>query len=208
MLDKELPGAGWPTGGLTEILPAHEGIGELRLLGPALATLTANSRQVAWIAPPYLPYAPALVAAGIRLSQLLIVRTSHQQDALWAAEQSLRSGACGGVLLWTDTQDLTVLRRLQLAAEQGHALAFLFASPGFHSRTSPAVLRLKLESFQGGLAVHILKRRGMPLHRPVLIPALNGLWRPPLSDCASHALDSASTAATAAGDFPARHAHA
>jgi len=30
-LDAELPGGGWPAGALTEILPAHEGIGELRL---------------------------------------------------------------------------------------------------------------------------------------------------------------------------------
>lgn len=208
LLDKELPGSGWPVGGLTEILPAHEGIGELRLLGPALATLAANSRKLAWIAPPYLPYAPALAAAGILLSQLLIVRASHQQDALWAAEQSLRSGACGGVLLWTDTQDQTILRRLQLAAEHGHALAFLFTSPGLHSRTSPAVLRLRLESSQGGLAVHIIKRRGMPLHRPVLIPAMTTAWRPSLSDGSSHALVSPSTAATPAGDFPPRHAHA
>src|SRR6266581_3067514 len=39
-LDAELPGGGWPAGALTEILPAHEGIGELRLLGPALAGLS------------------------------------------------------------------------------------------------------------------------------------------------------------------------
>src|ERR1700694_4202513 len=39
-LDAELPGRGWPAGALTEILPAHEGIGELRLLGPALAGLS------------------------------------------------------------------------------------------------------------------------------------------------------------------------
>src|SRR6266576_2016146 len=30
-LDAELPGGGWPAGALTEILPAHEGIGEMRL---------------------------------------------------------------------------------------------------------------------------------------------------------------------------------
>jgi len=39
-LDAGLPGGGWPAGALTEILPAHEGIGELRLLGPALAGLS------------------------------------------------------------------------------------------------------------------------------------------------------------------------
>src|SRR6267378_1674310 len=59
-LDAELPGGGWPAGALTEILPAHEGIGELRLLGPALAGLSQRGLRLVWIAPPHLPYAPAL----------------------------------------------------------------------------------------------------------------------------------------------------
>src|SRR5471032_44962 len=57
-LDVELPGGGWPCAALTEILPQHEGIGELRILGPALAQLAAQGKFIAWIAPPYLPYAP------------------------------------------------------------------------------------------------------------------------------------------------------
>lgn len=99
-LDAELPGGGWPAGALTEIFPAHEGIGELRLLGPALAALSARGEPLAWIAPPYLPYAPALAAAGIDPAKLVIVRTASAQDALWAAEQALRSNACGAVLAW------------------------------------------------------------------------------------------------------------
>ncbi len=35
-LDRHLPGGGWPPDALTEILTAHYGIGELRLLMPAL----------------------------------------------------------------------------------------------------------------------------------------------------------------------------
>src|SRR2546430_13734680 len=63
-LDAELPGGGWPAGALTEILLAHEGIGELRLLGPALAGLSRRGLRLVWVAPPHLPYAPALAAAG------------------------------------------------------------------------------------------------------------------------------------------------
>ena len=37
-LDAQLPGGGWPHGALTELLLPHPGIGELRLLAPALAT--------------------------------------------------------------------------------------------------------------------------------------------------------------------------
>src|SRR5262249_5287116 len=125
-LDAELPGGGWPAGALTEILPAHEGIGELRLLGPALARIDL---PLALIAPAHLPYAPALAAAGIDPSKLIIVRAASEKDALWAAEQALRSNACGAVLAWPRRAKYAELRRLQIAAEGVRAVAFLFRPP-------------------------------------------------------------------------------
>ena len=166
-LDAELPGRGWPAGCLTEIMPQHEGIGELRLLGPALARLAAQGRWLAWIAPPHLPYAPALAAAGIDLARLFIVRTQKRQDTLWAMEQALRSNACGAVLAWPERIRYPELRRLQIAAEGSQALALLFRPPAAANESSPAALRLKLETAQGGIAVRILKRRGAVLARPV-----------------------------------------
>src|SRR4051812_7294839 len=99
-LDAQLPGGGWPVGLLTELMPVHVGIGELRLLGPALGSLSASGRKLAWIAPPHLPYAPALAAAGIASENLIVVRTRSEKDTLWAAEQALASNACGAVLAW------------------------------------------------------------------------------------------------------------
>ena len=168
-LDAELPGGGWPTGCLTECLPAHEGIGELRVLGPALAALSRTGKRFAWIAPPHLPYAPALDAAGIALTQILIVRTATARDALWAAEQALASAACGAVLVWPGTAKYAELRRLQLAAEKTRTLAVLFRAPHVASEPSPAVLRLALHTIVGGLAVRILKRRGAVCERPVVV---------------------------------------
>src|SRR2546428_4511369 len=94
-LDAELPGGGWPAGTLTEILPAHEGIGELRLLGPALAALSNRGLRLAWIAPPHLPYAPALAAAGIAIATPVVVRTAPPVETLAAAPQALAPDACG-----------------------------------------------------------------------------------------------------------------
>jgi cell division inhibitor SulA/protein ImuA len=168
-LDAELPGGGWPTGCLTECLPAHEGIGELRILGPALAGLSSAGKRLAWIAPPHLPYAPALDAAGIALARLLIVRTAAARDALWAAEQALASAACGAVLIWPGAVKYTELRRLQLAAEKARALAVLFRASRVAGEASPAVLRLALHTIVGGLAVHILKRRGAVCEQPVVV---------------------------------------
>ena len=69
-LDAVLPGRGWPGSALTEIVLEREGIGELRLTLPALARLQAQGRDVVWIAPPHVPYAPALIAAGLDLARL------------------------------------------------------------------------------------------------------------------------------------------
>ena len=170
-LDAELPGSGWPMGCLTEILPGQEGIGELRLFGPALAGLSAAGRWIAWIAPPHHLYAPALVAAGINLSRLIIARARTGQEALWAVEQALASRACGAVLAWPVAAKYPELRRLQLAAEASRALAVLFRPPKTAGESSPAALRIALGATAGGLAAHILKRRGAPLNRPVLLPA-------------------------------------
>jgi hypothetical protein len=168
-LDAELPGGGWPTGCLIELLPAHEGIGELRILGPALAALSRAGRRLAWIAPPHTPYAPALDAAGIALTQLLIVRTAAVCDALWTAEQTFASAACGAVLVWPGTAKYAELRSLQLAAGKTRALAVLFRAPRAASEASPAVLRLALHTVVGGLAVRILKRRGAVCEQPVVV---------------------------------------
>ena len=101
-LDRELPGGGWPSGVLTELLVRRAGIGELQLVLPALAALSWAGKRIVWLAPPYLPYAPALAAAGIDLAQLALVRAPGRRDAraaerrntLWAAEQVLRSASC------------------------------------------------------------------------------------------------------------------
>ena len=205
-LDAELPGGGWPVGALTEILPAHEGIGELRLLGPSLASLAQRGAQLAWISPPYPPYPPALAAAGIELGKLLIVRTAAPKDTLWAIEQALRSNACGAVLGWLPkTTQYADLRRLQLAAEGGRAAAFLFRSGDAVGNSSPAALRIALSTAGGGLAIRLLKRRGAPLASPILLPAM-----PPAARArpSNRHVDRHPISAPAARDIPARLVHA
>jgi cell division inhibitor SulA/protein ImuA len=196
-LDAELPGGGWPTSSLTELLPQHEGIGELRILGPALAALARAGKRLGWIAPPYLPYAPALDAAGIALEQILIVKTRSARDALWATEQALASAACGTVLVWPGDVKYPALRRLQLAAEKARALTVLFPPPRAHQQASPAALRLALHTVAGGLVVQILKRRGAFCEQPVFLH----LDRP-------YAVDRAAPAKPAARGVDARLCHA
>jgi len=170
-LDRCLPGGGWPLETLTEILMGQYGIGELRLLMPALAQLSTNNGQnhrgvltepgwIAWVAPPFQPYAPALQQYGIDLSRLLIVRPKDDSELLWSAEQALSSGSCAAVLLWPHILDDQGSRRLQLAAERGHSWAIAFRPLIARRQPSAAALRLELQPTGQGTCVHVLKSRG------------------------------------------------
>lgn len=167
-LDAQLPGGGWPRGALTEIIHEREGIGELRLLIPALARLSLGELWIAWINPPYLPYAPALAGLGVNLSRIMVIRAPPATDILWAMEQALRSGSCAAVLAWPEGLNERRLHKLQLAAETGEAWGVYFTLENAASTASPAALRLKLSAHQGRFKVHVIKRRG-------------GGWVPPLS---------------------------
>lgn len=164
-LDERLPGGGWPGATLIELLLPGPGVGEVQLLIPALRALVAPGRQparwVAWLAPPHLPYAPALASAGLDPARMLVVRPRAGHDALWAMEQALRSGACAAALGWSGTADGHALRRLKLAAEEGASLGVLFRPVECRDESSPASLRVLLEPRTGGgLDLEILKSRG------------------------------------------------
>ncbi len=185
-LDEHLPDKGWPRAGLIEILVSRIGSGELTLLMPALAALTraATARWCVWVAPPLVPFAPALASCGVMLDRVAIVagarsldhptksrspllRTfSVRQDArfrgdpgLWAFEQALGSGACDAVLGWVRQVKPRDIRRLQLAAERGRTLGVLFRPRRAARDASAAVLRLSVEPLADGMRLTLLKGR-------------------------------------------------
>lgn len=168
-LDAALSEHGWPRQGLTELLCDRTGIGEVSVLLPALAAISAEPRCVAWINPPYLPYAPALANAGVNLSQMLVVRPASHKETLWAAEQAMRSGALGAVLVWLDEHtDYAALRRLHLAADTGACAAFAYRSQCDGALPSPAPLRIRLDADLSAEVtelcrahVTLLKQRGL-----------------------------------------------
>lgn len=156
-LDAALPGGGWPVGGLCEIVHARQGLGEFSLVLPLLARLTQGHRHVALLSPPHIPYAPALINAGVALPRFLVV-DAPESDLFWSAEQLLRARTAA-VLIWARRADTQALRRLQLAAEDVRGFVFLFHDGNLRN-FSPAALRLRVQKSSGRLLVEILKCRG------------------------------------------------
>ena len=87
----ELTEGGFPVNALTELFIPHAGIGEVRMLLPALASL----KHVTWVLPcdsEAAPYAPALADAGLDLDRQLFSIPSTPEEAFWCAEQAAASG--------------------------------------------------------------------------------------------------------------------
>lgn len=194
-LDAELPGGGWPRGALTEVLVDGSGLGEISLLLPALRALGDDGGWSLLVAPPYPPHAPAWAAAGVDLARLVVVAPAAGQraaaDALWAMEQALASAAPRAVLGWSAAADARAVRRLQVVAGGSGALAFLLRPLRAAAESSAAPLRLQLSAApRGRLGVHLIKRRGPPLARP--------LWLAPPRPQAFHWRDHATALAGAA----------
>ena len=161
-LDKALHQGGWPVGAITELLCDHSGIGELQLLLPTLAQYARQKRNLIFVSPPYIPYAPALQDAGISPAQIVIVQTRSTIEQLWAVGQLLQSGAAGAVLTWLTHGPVNhhQLRKLQLAAQESHSLAVLFRPGITAAEASPAALRITVSPGQRGYQLHIIKQRG------------------------------------------------
>ena len=179
-LDARLPGGGWPTASLIEVLLDDTGLGEVQLFLPALVECQRSAGQdgiesmrrqeaeadarrapwLVWIAPPHEPYAPALAQRGIDLRRLLVVQPAGATEALWAAEQALSSGVCAAVFLWLKGTDDRWLRRLKLAAEAGGSLGVLFRPERHRFESSPASLRLLMTQGEHETRLDLLKVQG------------------------------------------------
>ena len=190
-LDAQLPGGGWPSAGLVELLLAHVVQHEWQLLLPFLAAqVQAHPGPVALVgAPPapgnpkpsspkpgtlpmstLMPFGPALAAQGLPPERLLWVQTPEPAARLWATEQVLRCADVVAVLAWLPQVRPDALRRLHLGAVEHNKPLFVLRPARCRHEASAAPLRLLLDGVDT-LDVQVLKRRGPPLVQAVRLPA-------------------------------------
>ncbi|TCG02901.1 recombinase RecA [Paraburkholderia steynii] len=166
-LSRELPGGGWPLSALVDLLVQQPGVGELRLLRPALCA-TSNG-TIAFVNPPHQPDGLGLNYIGVPVGRVMLVKAATTADALWSAEQILRAGTCSSVLFWAQHVKDSSLRRLHLAAQSAESLFVMVRPLATAQDSSPALLRLALRPTADGLIVDVVKRRGPAMAEPITV---------------------------------------
>jgi protein ImuA len=229
-LDAELPGGGWPLKAAVELLVPDAGVLEWRLLAPALSHWWAGQapassssltpgrprrqqampalRSLLLVNPPHAPHLPGLQALGLPPAALVWVSASTPAQALWAAEQAIKSRVA--VLAWLPEARPEQIRRLQVSALGSDAPVFLVRPERIaRQQSSAAPLRLVVQPAEGWeLAVHLLKRRG-PAHEGWLaLPAPPGAVAPLLTAAARRKPLPAPEPAPAPAPFPTERPHA
>lgn len=161
-LNAVLPGGGWPTHGLSELLLPQAALCEWRLLGPALPELLADKgSRIYLVAPPKTPLAMGLAQLGLAPEQLVWIDAKGPAERLWAAEQLIKSEPDGAVIAWLPQARQDQIRRLQVHAHACDALVFLIRPESALRDASPAPLRLSVSLGHGwDIDVQIRKRRG------------------------------------------------
>lgn len=155
-MEKLLPGGAWPVGALIEVV-SRGGTEGLHLFLPVMRHMARQGRRIAWVGPPHPPHGPALVAEGLPLENLFVIRLAGERQELRALEQLLRSTECGLAFSWPGTWTATISRRLRLAAAEGGGLGVVFLREQESLPFSFATLRLALRPAENGLGVRILK---------------------------------------------------
>jgi protein ImuA len=169
-LDVQLPGGGWPLGGMVELLQDEPARNVWQLVLPGLGRIAKSQPgPVVLVGAPFEPFAPSLLAQGLDPSRLMRIESDKPKARMWAAEQALRCADVCAVLAWLPHSKSVDLRRLQLAASEQQRLLFVMRPVRAAQESSPARLRLQIETYSG-LQVRILKRKGPPLDQPVELP--------------------------------------
>ncbi|WP_375753400.1 translesion DNA synthesis-associated protein ImuA [Vibrio sp. HN007] len=171
-MDRQLQG-GFPKHGVVELL-SETGIGELRLLTPYIRE-NSQSKLSVFINPPAYLCAEYLEQQKIDLNRVIMIHPKGDKEALWAAEQSLKSGACGSVCLWHPSLEVHQARRLQVASETGNCLHFFFRTEQKIQVTLPISLSMTLKAIEQGLEVSVTKRKGGWLNSTFQID-MSKLW--------------------------------
>ncbi|KID58305.1 hypothetical protein JF50_06420 [Pseudoalteromonas luteoviolacea] len=169
-LDACLEG-GFPMPGIVDI-QCQLGMGEVALLIPFIR---AQTRLCVMINPPANVNAHALKHQNIATELIWVLSISEPNNALWAAEQCLKSGVCSSVLLWHQALQVHQVKRLMLSAQTGQSLCCLLRENRVQVGSLPVSLSMQLSPRSEGLNIKVTKLKG-GWAKPQITLAWSLLW--------------------------------
>ena len=113
-----------------------------------LSSLLKKGGAVVWISSSQIIFPPALVSFGIDPSQLIFIHLRNQKEINWTIEEVLKCEGLAAVVGELSFVDLTISRRLQLAAEQSRVTGFLLRHRPKHINTTAFTCRWQIQSIQ------------------------------------------------------------
>lgn len=130
-VDARLAGGGLAAG-LHEAAPAAPSPNDeaaatlfLAALGARFSRAAEGKGQVLWALSRRDLFAPGLAQAGLTPDRVLYAECCNDEEVLAVMEEGLRHGALAAVIGEAGRADMTAVRRLQLAAEEGGTAALL-----------------------------------------------------------------------------------
>lgn len=159
-LNAALLNGGWPRCNLVEVCQKGFNQQEWFLLAPVLKAVDG---YIVLLNPPLVPFAQALIKAGIDLDQIIIVQVNNKADFLASFVELARSESCAVLLAWPQKYNLnyTELRKCLLATNEGAALCVMFRAEHAQQQSSPASLRLLSEITANHVQLKIFKQKGV-----------------------------------------------
>jgi protein ImuA len=142
-LDALAPGGALRRGAVHEILSGPSD-GTPLFFAMLLARAACTTSSIIWCDPARQLYPPALVAHGIDLDRLLLLKPKNDAELTWAVGECLKCRGVGAVVAEVKPRHgLTRLeaRRLQLSAERGGGVGVLLRPAGKASAEHAAATR-------------------------------------------------------------------
>ncbi len=172
-LNQALQHGGWPSACMIEICQRYHA-SEWWLFYAAINTLIKGSRSsyIVLINPPATPFASGLQQRGIDIRRIIIVQTKTPQEFVHSFTEVSQSPACPVVFAWQATRALsyTQLRKLQLSTQNQKGLRVIFRHLHAQEQSSPASLRLTLQTKSDILQVNIFKQKGQLRQNIIALP--------------------------------------
>jgi protein ImuA len=138
-----------------------------------LSSMLQKGSAVVWISSSQIIFPPALVSFGIDPSQLIFIHLRNQKEINWTIEEALKCEGLAAVVGEVSFVDLTISRRLQLAAEQSRVTGFLLRHQPKQIFTTAFTCRWQIHSLQSE-TIDGLPGIGFPRWQVELLKVRNG----------------------------------